>query len=143
MKTVLIIPLLSFVLSLLFSTCIYADNQSDHYIQLIKRMQQTLLVDQKGTAANIARYYTRHVHINNEPQSYQQIEHTLQQFYAQHHATKITYHYFTVSGNNVSWYEEISSLNNRNQPQKHSLLELAEIKQHKISRLYAAGSTHL
>ena len=103
-------------------------------------MQKTLLVEQKGTASNINRFYNKDLRVNNQPRSLAQVQHHLASLYAADTKTAITYHYFTVSNNNVSWYEDIASTNKHGVVQHHTALELAEINHGKISRIYAAGS---
>ena len=109
-------------------------------IQLIKNMQQTLLVKQSGTINSIAQFYNQNFYINNQAYSRTQILQDLQQRYANNRQTKIIYHYFTVSGNNVSWYENISTTDRQGLKKQRDILELALLEHGKISRLFAAGS---
>jgi hypothetical protein len=135
---------LLFITTLFFSTTavlatVHPTTTANPNVTLVKQMQQTLLVDQHDTPENIQRYYAKDFTLNNRAENYQQIKQHLDNLYAQAHKTQINYHYFSTSGNSVSWFERITTTNSRGRLLARDQLALAVIANGKIEKLYAAG----
>lgn len=131
------------LITLIYTSTASAESETsiaDKHITMIKQMQQQLLIHQHVNANTVAKFYNKNFMLNNTPQTRTEL---LKKLVASHSKVKsysIDYHYFSTSGNDISWYERLTTTNRSGHKQSRDLLELAVVNDHnKITQLYAAG----